>query len=123
MKNISDILFIILIFLIAGCHAGLWDDRGETKIAYDQNGAPTKIEYTNYTQYYTQGGAHPSYGQDDGLFLNNGYDKPVEISFKVYYSDSEPVCCYKIYIYSNKEVRFSIAGTIVKIELTSIVFK
>ena len=80
-------------------------ENSEWIIANDLNGVPTKIQYC-ITIEYTDGVPYWY-----GISLQNGYDKPLEIYFKVYFSTSSPEN-YSQYLYTNKGKEWAVRGRI-----------
>ena len=84
--------------MTAGCspHMPAQGMRGPVgEIANDQANAPTKIRYFFKKEV---GGGDTNYA----LYLNNGYDRPLKIYYKVYMSAREPLFGDQ-YLYSGKE--------------------
>ena len=80
-------------------------ENSEWIIANDLNGVPTKIQYCITIEYAD--GVPYWYG----ISLQNGYDKPLEIYFKVYFSTSSPEN-YSQYLYTNKGKEWAVRGRI-----------
>lgn len=122
MKQSGKALLAIVVLASAmtvGCSQVMNDYSGSGrtgwKIAHTQDNVPTKIRYS--FRYEIDGSGTPSHW----LHLYNGYDTPVKISYKIYFTSQVPQF-YDQYIFTKKEavIPFS-ASEPAKVEIVRII--
>jgi len=82
-----------------GCSAfmgGNGERRTNWETAFNENNAPTKIKYS-FGVAFDRSGYQFNY-----VYLYNGYDKPLKIYYKIYFSAREPLFGDH-YLYTKKE--------------------
>jgi len=89
--------------------------RTSWKVAANQDNVPTKIRYSIKYEHDGAGTSHY------WVYLYNGYDKPVIISYKLYFSGKIPEL-YDQYIFTKKEtLATSSSSEPAKVEILKIV--
>lgn len=80
------VVAVLALFLASACSAvrGGGERRTDWEVAYDLSGNPTKIRYS--FGLISDGGVSVNHA----VYLFNGYDKPLKIHYKVYFSARTP---------------------------------